>query len=58
MTQRTWAAVVAVPLLIILGVYAAVKPLPFGTYAPGLTINVLGTNGVGSKRSRRRTAAE
>jgi PDZ domain-containing protein len=44
MTQRTWAAVVAVPLLLALGIYAAIKPLPFVTYAPGLTINVLGDN--------------
>jgi Lon-like protease len=45
MTQRTWAALVAVPLFVALGVYAAVSPLPFVTYAPGLTINVLGDNG-------------
>jgi PDZ domain-containing protein len=44
MTQRTWAAILAVPLLIALGLYVAVKPLPFVTYAPGLTINVLGDN--------------
>lgn len=45
MTQRTWAALVAVPLFVALGLYAAVKPLPFVTYAPGLTVNVLGDNG-------------
>jgi PDZ domain-containing protein len=44
MTQRTWAALLAVPLLVALGLYAAIKPLPFVTYAPGLTINVLGDN--------------
>ncbi|MGC4111155.1 MAG: PDZ domain-containing protein [Nocardioides sp.] len=42
MTQRTWAAVLAVPLLLVLGMYSAIKPLPYVTYAPGLTINVLG----------------
>lgn len=42
MTQRTWAAVVAVPLFVALGLFTAVNPLPFVTYAPGLTLNVLG----------------
>jgi Lon-like protease len=45
MTQRTWAALVAVPLFVALGLYMAVSPLPFVTYAPGLTVNVLGDNG-------------
>jgi PDZ domain-containing protein len=45
MTQRTWAALLAVPLIIALGLYMGVTPLPFVTYAPGLTINVLGDNG-------------
>jgi Lon-like protease len=45
MTQRTWAALLAVPLFVVLGLYTAVTPLPFVTYAPGLTINVLGDNG-------------
>jgi PDZ domain-containing protein len=45
MTQRTWAALLAVPLFVALGLYAAVSPLPYVTYAPGLTINVLGDNG-------------
>ena len=45
MTQRTWAALVAVPLFVALGLYMAVSPLPFVTYAPGLTINVLGDSG-------------
>jgi PDZ domain-containing protein len=44
MTQRTWAALVAVPLFVALGLYVAVSPLPFVTYAPGPTINVLGQN--------------
>ena len=45
MTQRTWAALLAVPLFVALGLYTAVSPLPFVTFAPGLTINVLGDNG-------------
>jgi PDZ domain-containing protein len=45
MTQRTWAALLAVPLFVVLGVYAAVHPLPFVTYAPGPTLNVLGQGG-------------
>jgi PDZ domain-containing protein len=45
MTQRTWAALVAVPLLVALGLYAAFSGLPFVTYAPGPTINVLGDQG-------------
>lgn len=43
MTQRTIAALVAVPLVLALLVAAWVQPLPFVTYEPGLTINVLGT---------------
>src|SRR3954462_15932917 len=42
MTQRTWAALLAVPLFVALGWYTAFSPLPFVTYAPGPTINVLG----------------
>jgi PDZ domain-containing protein len=45
MTQRTWAALLAVPLLVALGLYAAFAGLPFVTYAPGPTINVLGDQG-------------
>src|SRR3954451_328736 len=45
MTQRTWAALLAVPLFVALGWYTAFSPLPFVTYAPGPTINVLGDNG-------------
>ena len=44
MTQRTWAALLAVPLFVALGLFTAVNPLPFVTYAPGLTVNVLGDN--------------
>jgi Lon-like protease len=42
MTQRTWAALLAVPLFVALGLFTAVNPLPFVTYAPGPTLNVLG----------------
>src|SRR6478735_6053285 len=44
MTQRTWAALVAVPLFVALGLYVAVTGLPFVTFAPGPTVNVLGDN--------------
>ena len=42
MTQRTLAALLAVPLFVALGLYIAISPLPFVTYAPGLTVNVPG----------------
>ena len=44
MTQRTLAGILAVPLLIGLWLAAALAPLPYVTYEPGLTVNVLGTN--------------
>ncbi|WP_122818285.1 YlbL family protein [Nocardioides pantholopis] len=43
MTQRTIAALVAVPLLLALFAVAVFTPLPYATYAPGLTVDVLGT---------------
>lgn len=49
MTQRTLAGLLAVPLLIALWVAAVVEPLPYVTYAPGLTVNVLGTNDEGKE---------
>ena len=42
MTQRTWAGLLAVPLLIALWGIALISPLPFVTYQPGLTVDVLG----------------
>jgi PDZ domain-containing protein len=44
MTQRTWAALLAVPLFVGLGLYVAITGLPFVTFAPGPTVNVLGEN--------------
>jgi len=44
MNQRLVAATVAVPLVLAMLVYAGVAPLPYATYAPGTTINVLGTD--------------
>ena len=44
MTQRMIAGLLAVPLLLALIVAAAVESLPYVTYAPGLTVNVLGDN--------------
>ncbi|WP_028653424.1 YlbL family protein [Nocardioides halotolerans] len=43
MNQRAWAAVLAMPLVVALAVIALFKPLPYTTYAPGPTIDVLGT---------------
>ena len=42
MTQRTLAGLLAVPLLLALWAVAVFTPLPFVTYEPGLTVNVLG----------------
>jgi PDZ domain-containing protein len=47
MTQRTLAGILAVPLLIALWVTAALVPLPYVTYEPGLTVDVLGDNSQG-----------
>lgn len=47
MTQRTIAALVAVPLLLALLAVAVFTPLPYATYAPGLTVDVLGSDGDG-----------
>jgi PDZ domain-containing protein len=42
MTQRNLAAVLAAPLLIGLWVVVLTQPLPYVTYKPGVTVNVLG----------------
>jgi PDZ domain-containing protein len=42
MTQRNLAGLLAVPLLIALWVVALTQPLPYVTFQPGVTINVLG----------------
>jgi len=47
MTQRTLAGLLAVPLLLALWVAAAIESLPYVTYNPGLTVNVLGDNDEG-----------
>lgn len=44
MSQRLVAAVVAVPAILALFIYAWVAPLPYATYQPGGTIDVLGTD--------------
>jgi PDZ domain-containing protein len=41
MTQRSLAGLLAVPLLIALWVVAATQPLPYVTYEPGVTVDVL-----------------
>ncbi|QBR91882.1 YlbL family protein [Nocardioides euryhalodurans] len=45
MTQRTLAGLLAVPLLVALWVAALLAPLPYVTYSPGFTIDVLGKEG-------------
>ncbi len=45
MTQRTWAAALAVPLFVALGFVLALTGLPFVTFVPGPSINLLGDNG-------------
>lgn len=45
MNQRLIAAVIAVPAVLALLVFAAFEGLPFATFAPGGTIDVLGTDG-------------
>ena len=47
MTQRTLAGLLALPLLLALVVAASLESLPYVTYAPGLTVNVLGDNDKG-----------
>lgn len=42
MSQRTLAGVLAVPLVIGLWVVALLTPLPYVTYTPGITVDVLG----------------
>ena len=49
MTQRTLAGILAVPLLIALWLAAALAPLPYVTYEPGLTVDVLGDNDEGQE---------
>jgi Lon-like protease len=42
MSQRTLAGVLAVPLIVALWLAAVFTPLPYVTYEPGLTVDVLG----------------
>ncbi|WP_121255424.1 PDZ domain-containing protein [Nocardioides ferulae] len=45
MTQRTLAGLLAVPLVIGLLVAAFTQPLPYVSYEPGLTVDILDSNG-------------
>ena len=45
MNQRNLAGLLAAPLLVGLWVVALTQPLPFVTYQPGLTLDVLGESG-------------
>lgn len=42
LSRRTWAALLAVVLLLVLVVAAARQPVPYVTFSPGPTVNVLG----------------
>jgi len=44
MSQRTLAAVIAAPVVVVLIVLAWIVPLPYVVYRPGPTINVLGSD--------------
>ena len=55
MTQRMIAACVAVPLLLALIAVAVFVPVPFASYHPGPTFDVLGeTDGRGDHPGQRR----
>lgn len=43
MSQRTMAALLAVPLLIVLFVVVGTQPLPYVTYRPGPSLDILGS---------------
>jgi PDZ domain-containing protein len=45
MKRSTWASLLAVVLLVGLSVVAASRPVPYVTFSPSLTVNVLGKNG-------------
>src|ERR1044072_2254268 len=45
MSRRTWASLLAVVLVVGLSVVAALKPVPYVTFSPGPTGNVLGDVG-------------
>ncbi|MCW2760169.1 MAG: hypothetical protein JWR85_370 [Marmoricola sp.] len=45
MRRRTWAGLLAVVLVIGMSVLAAREPVPYVTFAPGPTVNVLGKSG-------------
>jgi PDZ domain-containing protein len=45
MRRRTWAGLLAVVLVIGLSAFASRKPVPYATFSPGPTVNVLGKSG-------------
>jgi PDZ domain-containing protein len=45
MRRRTWAGLLALVLVVGLSVVALSKPVPYATFSPGPTVNVLGKNG-------------
>jgi len=47
MSRRTWAGLLAVPLVLGLWAVAMFQPLPFVTYRPGITVDLLADTGEG-----------
>lgn len=45
MSQRTLAGIIALPLMVALWLAAVFLPLPYVTYSPGITVDVLGETG-------------
>ena len=45
MSRRTLAGLIAVPLLVVLSLAVVWLPVPYVTYAPGLTVDVLAEDG-------------
>ena len=45
MSRRRWAGLLAVVLMAIMSVQALREPVPYATFSPGPTVNVLGKNG-------------
>lgn len=47
MTRQSWTAVVSASLFVLVAVLLSVVPVPFVTWSPGITVNLLGKNQAG-----------
>jgi PDZ domain-containing protein len=45
MRRRTWASLLAVVLVVLMSAVALSRPVPYSTFSPGPTVNVLGKSG-------------